>query len=164
MPVKISRPCANGLRSWTEKSLARSSSIKLDQLLTKLAALATRPPRCSLPNSETRNALRALAAYVGVCPAHKHAGKHQPRSSSLSPVGNRRLRHALWMPTLATQSNPWLMAFYRRLIDRGKPHKVALCAARRKLVAAIYSVAKHRRPFSSNLNPQSAVRVRYENA
>jgi hypothetical protein len=69
------------------------------------------------------------------------------------------------MPTLsaATQSNPWLMVFYRRLIERGKPHKVALCAAMRKL-PAIYSVAKHRRPFSTNLNPQSELRVRYENA
>jgi hypothetical protein len=41
------------------------------------------------------------------------------------------------MPTLsaATQSNPWLKVFYRRLIERGKPHKVALCAAMRKLLA-----------------------------
>jgi transposase len=108
----------------------------------------------------------ALAAYVGVCPAHKHSGKHQPKSSPLSPIGNRRLRRALWMPTLgaATKSNPWLMIFYRRLIERGKPHKVALCAAMRKLLAAIYSVAKHRRPFSPDLNPQTPLRVKYENA
>jgi len=48
------------------------------------------------------------------------------------------------VPTLgaATQSNPWLMAFYRRLIARGKPPKVALIAAMRKLLAAVYSVAK----------------------
>jgi transposase len=39
------------------------------------------------------------------------------------------------------------MAFYRRLVERGKPHKLALIAAMRKLLAAIYSVAKHRRPF-----------------
>jgi len=108
----------------------------------------------------------ALAAYVGVCPAHKHSGKHQPKSSSLTPFGNRRLRRALWMPTLgaATQNNPWLMIFYRRLIERGKPHKVALCAAMRKLLAAIYSVAKHRRPFSPDLNRQSQLRIGYENA
>ena len=70
------------------------------------------------------------------------------------------------MPTLsaATHSNPWLMLFYRRLIERGKPHKVALCAAMRKLLAAIYSVAKHRRPFTMDLNLQSRLRVSYENA
>jgi transposase len=108
----------------------------------------------------------ALTAYVGLCPGHKHSGKHQPKSSALSPIGNRRLRRALWMPTLsaATQSNPWLMAFYRRLIQRGKPHKVALCAAMRKLLAAIYSVAKHRRPFVPFFNPQPELRVDHEKA
>jgi transposase len=106
----------------------------------------------------------ALAAYVGLCPGHKHSGKHQPKSSSLSPIGNRRLRRGLWMPMLgaATQSNPWLMVFYRRLIQRGKPNKVALCAAMRKLLAAIYAVAKHCRPFVPFLNPQPALRVDYE--
>jgi hypothetical protein len=48
------------------------------------------------------------------------------------------------MPTLgaATQRNPWLMAFYRRLIARGKPPKFALIAAMRKLLTAIFSVRK----------------------
>jgi transposase len=98
----------------------------------------------------------SLAAYVGLCPGHRHSGKHQPKSSSLTPIGNRRIRQALWMPTLsaATCSNPWLMAFYRRLIERGKPHKLALIAAMRKLLAAIYSVAKHRRPFVPFLHSQ----------
>jgi transposase len=36
--------------------------------------------------------------------------------------------------------------FYRRLVERGKPHQIALVAAMRKLLTAIYSVAKHRRP------------------
>ena len=70
------------------------------------------------------------------------------------------------MPTLgaATQSNPWLMAFCRRLMERGKPHKVALIAAMRKLVGAVYSVAKHRRPFVPFLNTQPAARIDYEKA
>lgn len=108
----------------------------------------------------------ALAAYVGLCPGHKHSGKHQPKSSSLAPFGNRRVRQALWMPTLgaATQNNPWLMAFYRRLMGRGKPHKVALIAAMRKLLSAVYSVAKHRRPFVRFLNTQPAARLDYEKA
>jgi hypothetical protein len=56
------------------------------------------------------------------------------------------------------------MILYRRLIECGQPHKVALCAAMRKLLAAIYSVAKHGRPFSVDLNLQSRLRVSYENA
>jgi transposase len=52
------------------------------------------------------------------------------------------------MPVLsAIRLNPWLRAFYQRLRAAGKPPKLALIAAMRKLLHAVYSVAKHRRPF-----------------
>ena len=52
------------------------------------------------------------------------------------------------MPTLvATHNNAWLRAYYQRLVARGKPRKLAVVAAIRKLLHAIYSVAKSRRPF-----------------
>lgn len=90
----------------------------------------------------------ALAAYVGVVPATNHSGKRRPVRAPVSNIGNARLRHALWMPTLsAVRRNPWLRAFYLGLRARGKLPKVALIAAMRKLLAAIYSVAKNRKPF-----------------
>lgn len=90
----------------------------------------------------------ALAAYVGVSPATNHSGKRQPLRAPISKLGKARLRHALWMPTLtAVRRNPWLRAFYQGLRARGKLPKVALIAAMRKLLAAIYSVAKNRKPF-----------------
>lgn len=96
----------------------------------------------------------ALAAFVGVAPATRQSGKRQPRHAPLAPLGHARLRRALWMPTIvATQHNAWLGAFYRGLRARGKPAKVALIAAMRKLLAAVYSVAKHRRPFVPILTP-----------
>jgi transposase len=96
----------------------------------------------------------ALAAYVGVAPAIRQSGKRQTQHAAISPIGHARLRRALWMPTIvATQRNAWLGAFYRGLRARGKPAKVALIAAMRKLLAAIYSVAKHRRPFVPILAP-----------
>jgi hypothetical protein len=52
------------------------------------------------------------------------------------------------MPTLtAVRKNPWLRVYYERLRARGKLPKVALVAAMRKLLIAVYHVAKHRRPF-----------------
>src|SRR5574338_383118 len=93
----------------------------------------------------------ALAAYVGVIPALRQSGKRQSRRASLTPLGHARLRAALWLPTLvAVCFNPWLKAFYERLRARGKLAKVALIAAMHKLLAAIYSVAKHRRPFMAH--------------
>lgn len=94
----------------------------------------------------------AIAAYVGVVPALKQSGKRTASRAGLSPIGNARLRAALWMPTLtAVQKNPWLKAHYDRLRARGKLPKVALVACTRKLLMAVYSVAKHRRPFTPEL-------------
>ena len=90
----------------------------------------------------------AFAAYVGVVPALKQSGKRQPQRAGLAPIGHKDLRAKLWMPVLtAVRRNAWLKVFYDRLIARGKLPKVALVAAMHKLLAAIYSVAKHRRPF-----------------
>ncbi len=90
----------------------------------------------------------ALAAYVGAIPALRQSGKRSPSRAGLTSIGNARLRAALWMPTIvAVRRNPWLKAHYERLRARGKLPKVALVACMRKLLGAIYSVAKHRRPF-----------------
>jgi len=96
----------------------------------------------------------ALAAYAGVVPGLRQSGKKAPSSARLTPIGNSSLRAKLYMPTLtAVRLNPWLKAFYERLRARGKPAKVALLAAMRKLLAAVYSVAKHRQPFVPRLLP-----------
>lgn len=90
----------------------------------------------------------ALAAYLGVVPGLKQSGKSNSARAPIAPMGNARLRMALWMPIVgAVRRNPWLRAFYQRLRAAGKPAKVALVAAMRKLMHAVYSVAKHRRPF-----------------
>ena len=96
----------------------------------------------------------ALAAYAGVVPGLRQSGKKAPSSARLTPIGNSSLRAKLYMPTLtAVRLNPWLKAFYERLRARGKPAKVALLAAMRKLLVAVYSVAKHRQPFVPRLLP-----------
>jgi len=90
----------------------------------------------------------ALAAYVGAIPGLRQSGKRNPTRAGLTPIGNARLRAALWMPTLtAVRFNPWLRDHYQRLRARGKLPKVALVACMHKLLLAIYAVAKHRQPF-----------------
>jgi transposase len=90
----------------------------------------------------------AIASFVGVVPALHQSGKRQGNRAGITPIGDAVLRSALWMPTLtAVRKNAWLKAHYERLLARGKLPKVALIACMRKLLTAIYSVAKHRRPF-----------------
>lgn len=92
-----------------------------------------------------------LAAYVGSIPSIKHSGKSKP-NGAMSTLGNARLRCALWMPLLtAVRKNPWLRAYYLRLVAAGKKRKVALVASMRKLLHAIYSVAINRRPFVARI-------------
>ena len=90
----------------------------------------------------------AFAAFVGVVPALRQSGKQKGARAGIGNLGHARLRRALWMPVLsAVRLNPWLRAFYLRLRAAGKPPKLALIAAMRKLLHAVYSVAKNRRPF-----------------
>ena len=92
----------------------------------------------------------AFAAYVGVVPGLKQSGKQAYARAPITPLGNARLRMTLWMPVLgAVRRNPWLRAFYQRLRAAGKPHKLAIVAAMRKLLHAVYSVAKNRKPFKA---------------
>jgi transposase len=103
-----------------------------------------------------RNA-SAFAAYVGVVPGHRQSGLRNPTRAKICPIGNASLRKALWMPTLAAvRINPWLAAHYQRLLAAGKPHKVALVACMRKLLTAVYSVAKNRKPFALRSEPPGA--------
>lgn len=90
----------------------------------------------------------AVSSFVGVVPAINQSGKKQGNRAGITSIGDAELRSALWMPTLsAVRKNPWLKAHYERLLARGKLPKVAIIACMRKLLTAIYSVAKHRRPF-----------------
>jgi transposase len=100
----------------------------------------------------------AIASFVGVVPALNLSGKSKHNRAGITPIGDAALRAALWMPTLtAVRKNPWLKAHYQRLLARGKLPKVALIACMRKLLTAIYSVAKHRRPFVPVLSAAAEV-------
>lgn len=100
---------------------------------------------------------KALAAFVGVAPSHRHSGKRTPNRASCGPHGAARLRHKLYMPTLrAIQSNAHIRAKYLSLVERGKPKKLAIVACcMRHLLTLVYAVAKRRSEFVP-AKPQTA--------
>ncbi len=128
---------------------------EVGRLLTTINGIGTNTAACVIAAVGDPAHFRsgsALAAYVGTIPALKQSGKRQFARAAVTPIGNARLRAALWMPTLsAVRCNPWLQAYYQRLRARGKLPKVALVACMHKLLLAIYSVAKHRRAFVPQL-------------
>jgi transposase len=94
----------------------------------------------------------ALASYVGVAPRLRQSGKRRFSGTAVIRLGNARLRKAFWMPVLtAARFNPWLRTYYDRLVSRGKPRKMALVAAMRKLLAAVWRVATIRRPIVAQM-------------
>ena len=67
-------------------------------------------------------------------------------------------RRALYMAALsAVQHNPAIKAFYNRLLERGKPKKVALCACARKLLHIAWAVARSQQMFDPDYYKQSLV-------
>ncbi len=131
----------------------RLAQHQVGQLLTTIDGIGPQTAACIMAevgDPARFGSLRALASYVGVIPRLHESGKRKKtRTAPPLPLGNARLRRALWMPALtAIHHNAWLRAYYQRLRAAGKPAKVALIAVIRKLMAAVYSVAKHRRPFT----------------
>jgi transposase len=76
---------------------------------------------------------RQIAKLVGVAPLSRDSGLS--RGSRSTWGGRAQVRRMLYMATLvATRYNPVISALYNRLIDRGKPKKVAIVACMRKLL------------------------------
>ena len=67
-------------------------------------------------------------------------------------MGDAAPRSELWMPALhAVIKYAWLKAFYDRLVAGGKPKKLAVIAATRKLLSAMVRVARSGKPFVPKL-------------
>jgi transposase len=76
---------------------------------------------------------RQIAALAGLAPVTRESGAW--RGKATIQGGRRHLRRALYMPTLtAIRRNRDLAALFTRLRAAGKPAKLALVAAMRKLI------------------------------
>jgi transposase len=93
---------------------------------------------------------RQLSALVGVAPFNRDSGTLRGKRTVWG--GRSSVRAALYMATLvATRFNPVIKAFYQRLLEAGKPKKVALTACMRKLLTILNSMVKHNCPWNPEL-------------
>jgi len=96
-------------------------------------------------------------SYAGLAPHPRQSGTSLKSYRSLGHGGHARLRSALYMAALpASRYNPIIRDFYRRLVARGKPKKVALCAAARKLLHMAWAMVTKRRDFEPSLRSRTA--------
>ena len=87
---------------------------------------------------------KIAAALIGAAPYDDDSGKR--RGERRIKGGRRWVRNAIYMPCVgaATQNNPVLKAYYRRLIAKGKEPKVAIIACMRKLIVILNTMIARR--------------------
>ena len=89
---------------------------------------------------------RRIAALVGIALLNRDSGHWRGRRR----IGGGRpaVRRALFMATMvAIRYNPPIAEFYRRLTAAGRPKKVAVIAAMRKLVTILNAMLRDQRPW-----------------
>ena len=84
---------------------------------------------------------REVAKLAGVAPLARHSGRLKGRRYVHG--GRAGVRAVLYMAALvATEHNPAIRAFHRRLLAAGKPKKLALVACMRKLLTILNAMAR----------------------
>lgn len=85
---------------------------------------------------------RQIASLAGLAPINRDSGKF--RGKRMICGGRADARLALYMATLvATKFNPTIRTFYQRLINAGKPKKLAITACMRKLLIILNAILKN---------------------
>jgi transposase len=142
---------------WLEKEVKQLENeleglIESDPGLRAKAAILTSVPGVGrivsatllsgLPELGTLNR-KQIASLVGVAPFNWDSGKLRGKRAVWG--GRARIRSVLYMAALvASRRNPAIRALYERLCAAGKPKKVALVAAMRKLLTILNSMARTR--------------------
>jgi transposase len=89
---------------------------------------------------------RRIAALAGLAPIARDSGAFRGRRMIMG--GRPHIRRVLYMATLtAIKHNPAIRAFHQRLVAAGRPGKVALTAAMRKLLTILNAMLRDRRPW-----------------
>jgi transposase len=99
---------------------------------------------------------KQLAALVGVAPINRDSGTLRGRRTTAG--GRASVRAALYMAAMAgVRYNPVLRARYARLVQAGKPKKVALVACMHALLRILNAILWHMAPW--NLDAAEACRA-----
>jgi transposase len=89
---------------------------------------------------------RRIAALVGLAPFARDSGAFQ--GIRMITGGRPHIRQVLYMATLsAIKCNPAIREFHHRLVAGGRPGKVAVTAAMRKLLTILNAMLRDRRPW-----------------
>lgn len=120
---------------WQEKT-AILDSISGVGPVTAVTVLAEMPELGTLNRQK-------VAALAGLAPFNQDSGQKHGKRRIFG--GRKGVRRVLYMAALsATRFNPVIRALYERLIQKGKPFKVAITACMRKLLTLMNAMIRDR--------------------
>ena len=94
---------------------------------------------------------REIAALAGLAPFNRDSGFQ--RGYRMIWGGRAEVRSVLYMATLtAVRGNNSIASFHKRLVEKGKPAKVALTASMRKLLTILNVMVKQNKHWSCPQN------------
>lgn len=140
----IERDCAEHVNAHHAELAGVLGSVKGVGTATTAALLALLPELGTLCR-------RRIAALVGVAPLNRDSGLMRGKRTIYG--GRADIRRVLYMAALvAVRHNPAFRAFYARLLAAGKPKKVALVAAMRKLLGVLNAIARSGKHWDDSLH------------
>lgn len=94
---------------------------------------------------------KAITAFFGLDPKPHESGTSIRKRAGISRQGNSEMRHFLYMGALGgVGGNNPLRSFYKKLVEtNGKPKKLAMVAAARKILIWCWAVFRQGKPFDA---------------
>lgn len=144
------------LAAQTQRHLATDPALQQSaawlQSIPGLGALSATALTAELPPDLVQ--ARSAVAWAGLNPRQRQSGSSLAAPPHLSKTGSAHVRRLLYMPAMAAlRHNPPICALGHRLRAKGKPGKVIVVAAMRKLLHQICGVLKHRCFFDPHWQP-----------
>jgi transposase len=91
---------------------------------------------------------KQLCSYVGIIPTIREYGNSVRGRSSVSKVGNKKLRNLLFLCSFsACKHNKACKEIYERVVNKGRSKKLALIAVFNKLLKRAFAIAKSGHPY-----------------
>ncbi len=94
---------------------------------------------------------KQLSSYFGCSPRVFQSGSSVRRRGSISKIGMASVRTRLYLCALSAKKyNPKCKELFDRLIEKGKPFKVAMMAVVNKLIKQVFAIVRKNEKFDEN--------------
>lgn len=129
------------LKKFIDELSKDTPSVKIIASVPGVGPVTTATLCCELPELGKISRSK-IAKLVGVAPMAKQSGERDGKRKARG--GRSTVHRTLYMAALvATKSNPVIRKFYLRLLQKGKPKKLALIACMRKLLLMIHDMVRN---------------------